>query len=85
MSETREQILEILAELAEIRDPARLNDDARLVQDLGLNSLMELELLLHLEQRLGIQVDERAAGAVRTVGELVTHAEALVRNKRGSG
>jgi acyl carrier protein len=57
------------------RDEAEITADSRLVEDLGADSLDIIELVMIAEEQHKISIDEEAADAVGTFGELV----ALVR------
>lgn len=53
--------------------------DAHLDVDLGLDSIARVELVVALERELGVAVDEAAASAAATAGELVEAIRAAVR------
>lgn len=57
-----------------LREPEELRPDMRLVEDLGADSLEILEIAMSLNDRLGIELPERALGKVKTVGDLCTLA-----------
>ena len=70
---------------AEVRDilvfhlgaeEARLVDGARLHEDLGADSLDVVEILMSCEERFGVEIPNRVAGAVVTVGDAVRCVEA---------
>lgn len=70
---------------AEVRDilvfhlgieEARLVDGARLQQDLGADSLDVVEILMSCEERFGVEIPNRVAAEVATVGDAVRCVEA---------
>jgi len=50
--------------------------DASLADSLNLESLDEVELILDLEERFGIEINDEAAGQLRTVGDVVRLVQA---------
>ena len=70
---------------AEVRDilvfhlgieEARLVDGARLQQDLGADSLDLVEILMSCEERFGVEIPNRAAENLATVGDAIRCVEA---------
>ena len=57
-------------------DEARLVDGARLQQDLGADSLDVVEILMSCEERFGVEIPNRVAAEVATVGDAVRCVEA---------
>ena len=57
-------------------DEARLTDAARLHEDLGADSLDVVEILMSCEERFGVEIPNRVAADVVTVGDAVRCVEA---------
>ena len=52
-------------------EEARLTDDARLTKDLGADSLDVVEIVMSCEERFDIDIPNRAATRLVTVGDAV--------------
>jgi acyl carrier protein len=52
-------------------DERRLTDDARLAEDLGADSLDVVEIVMSCEERFAIEIPNRVATQLTTVGEAV--------------
>ena len=57
-------------------DERRLTDDARLTEDLGADSLDVVEIVMSCEERFAIQIPNRVASRLTTVGDTVRFIEA---------
>ncbi len=76
-AQKRERVaLEVLAEVTGCAVDG-LARDQDLVADLGVDSPRALRLLVELEDRLDVEIDDDAAGRIRTVGDLLAAVEAL--------
>lgn len=77
-------VTDIAAEIRDIlvlhlgADEARLTDDARLVEDLGADSLDVIEIVMSCEERFCIDIPNRVAGRLATVGDAVRFIEAAI-------
>ena len=60
-------------------DERRLTDDARLSEDLGADSLDVVEIVMSCEERFAIEIPNRVATRLTTVGEAGRHAGVGVR------
>ncbi len=76
MSSLRDTIRDVIAEIGELDNPARISDDADLFADLGLDSMQALEIVLEMEKRLGVQIPEEALKEIRSLGDAVAVAKA---------
>lgn len=76
MSDTKQTILAVLAEVAPDADPSALPPTADLRDELDLDSMDFLNVLVGIDQRLGVEVPERDYGAVRTLEALVAYVDA---------
>ena len=66
----RAVVLDELSRAARV-DLSTLSDAALLRDDVPIDSLAMLQVFLQIEERLGIEIDEDALSAVRTLGDLV--------------
>ncbi len=57
-------------------DESRLVESARLQQDLGADSLDLVEILMSCEERFGVEIPNRAAESLATVGDAIRCVEA---------
>jgi acyl carrier protein len=57
-------------------DERRITDDARLAEDLGADSLDVVEIVMSCEERFAIQIPNRIATRLATVGDAVRFIEA---------
>ena len=77
MSDLRAQLVEVIAEIGEIDDPAKITDDADLFQDLGLDSMQALEVVLEMEQQLKLSIPENRLKEIRSLADAVRLAQEL--------
>ena len=56
-------------------DEARIADDARLAEDLGADSLDAVEIFMSCEERFDIDIPNRVAARLVTVGDAVRFIE----------
>lgn len=56
----------------------RLTDDTRLHEDLGADSLDVVEIVMSCEERFGVEIPNRAATSLTTVGDAVRCIEAQI-------
>ena len=59
-------------------DESRLTDDTRLHEDLGADSLDVVEIVMSCEERFGVEIPNRKATSLATVGDAVRCVEAEV-------
>ena len=59
-------------------EEARLTDDARLTRDLGADSLDVVEIVMSCEERFDIDIPNRAATRLVTVGDAIRLIESQV-------
>ena len=57
---------------------ARLTDGTRLHEDLGADSLDVVEIVMSCEERFGVEIPNRAATALTTVGDAIRCVQAEV-------
>ncbi|GLS06363.1 acyl carrier protein [Chitiniphilus shinanonensis] len=72
------RIQQVLADQFEI-DPARVTPEARLYDDLDIDSIDAVDLVVQLQALVGRRLSPDAFKAVRTVGDVVTALDDLMR------
>ena len=77
MSDIGAEVRDILAFHLGAEDK-RLTDDTRLHEDLGADSLDVVEIVMSCEERFGVEIPNRAATGLTTVGDAVRCVEAQV-------
>ena len=71
--ETRAQLMEIVAEIADV-PVEKVSPDA-LLADLDIDSLRGLRIVAAVEKRWGIVVSEDAIGRIRSMGDIFALVE----------
>jgi len=71
----REQLRQLIAEVAEIDEVASIRDDADLFAEIGLDSMQAMELVLEMEQRFSIKITEEQLRTIRTLNDAVKLAQ----------
>lgn len=74
MSDKREQLFQILAEIAE-RPASDFSPEQKLRDDLELDSTQAMELLATIEDDFDVEIDELEASKFETVGDLLAKIE----------
>ncbi len=72
-----EKIIDILKEYVNI-DADKINDDTNLKGDLGLNSLQMVNMAVAIEDEFDIEISDRDASDVETVGDVKRLIESLM-------
>ncbi len=72
-----EKIIDILKEYVNI-DADKINDDTDLKGDLGLNSLQMVNMAVAIEDEFDIEISDRDASDVETVGDVKRLIESLM-------
>ena len=78
------QVNAVLEEGFEI-DSSLITPEARLGEDLGLDSLDGVDLVVALEKRIGCEVDEETARAMRTVKHIYDHISDVAKSHASEG
>ena len=73
--ETRAQLMEIVAEIADV-PVEKVSPDA-LLADLDIDSLRGLRIVAAVENRWGIVVNEDAIGRIRSMGDIFALVETI--------
>ena len=58
-------------------DESEVTNEASFTNDLGADSLDTVELIMEFEKEFGISIPDEQAEKITTVGEAVSHIEAL--------
>ena len=69
-----EKVAKIIAEELNA-DAQNLSMETRLVDDLGADSLDAVEIMFALEEEFGMEIEDDAAQAIKTIGDLVNYIE----------
>ena len=69
-SDTAERVRKVVVEVLKV-DPARVVPAARFTNDLGAESIDSVKLVAAFDEEFGIEMDEDAALAVKTVADAV--------------
>ncbi len=78
-----EQVRSVLARLFEL-DPARIEPSSKLYEDLDIDSLDAIDLMIELKELTGRKVKPEQFKHVRTVGDVVTAVQKLVRDENAA-
>ena len=76
-SEIEERVKKVVVEVLHV-EADRVTGAATFAQDLGAESTHSIELIAGFEEEFGIELDEEAAFAVKTVGGAVDHIAEMV-------
>jgi len=74
-AEIREQILDILSEIAPDEDLSQLDDSQTFRQQLELDSMDFLDIVMELRKRHRIQIPEEDYGELASMGSTVRYLE----------
>ena len=58
---------------------SKVNLDARLSEDLGIDSIDAVEIVMFIEDEYDVSVSDEDAFALKTVKDLVTYVENLIK------
>ena len=71
-----EKLKDMICEYVEV-DKNAVTENSRFVEDLGFTSYYFMSMIGELEETYDIEVEERQAAEIRTVGEAVRYIESL--------
>lgn len=71
-----DQLKDIICEYVEV-DKNVITEDSRFVEDLGFTSYDFMSMVGELEEAFDIEVEEREAAEIVTVGEAIKYIESL--------
>ena len=71
-----EKLVEIICKYVEVK-PENVKPESRFMEDLGFTSFDFMSMLGELEDAFDVEIDEKEAAQIRTVGEAVEYLEKL--------
>ena len=71
-----EQLKDMICEYVEI-DKNLINENSRFMEDLGFTSFDFMSMIGEIEDKFDVEVEERKAADIRTVGEAVEYIKSL--------
>ena len=71
-----EKLAEIICNYVEV-DPSDIHEDSRFMEDLGFTSFDFMSMLGELEEEFDIEIDQKEAADIRTVGQAAEYLEKL--------
>jgi len=71
-----DQIKELITNYVEI-SADEINEDSKFIDDLGFNSYDFMSFLGEIEDEFDVEIDEREAVKIHTVGEAVEYIESI--------
>lgn len=75
-----EQWKDMICKYVEV-DKGSINENSRFVEDLGFTSFDFMSLIGEAEERFDIEVEEREAAEITTVGEAVRYVASLMEEE----
>jgi acyl carrier protein len=79
-AEIREEVLDILKDIAPDEDLSQLNDEVRFREQLELDSMDFLDIVMELRKRHRIQIPEDDYINLASMGSTVAYLEPLMRD-----
>lgn len=73
-----EQLAEIICNYVEV-EPEQISRESRFMEDLGFTSFDFMSMLGELEDTFEVEIDQKEAAGIRTVGEAVDYLEKLLQ------
>lgn len=71
-----EKLVEIIVNYVEV-EPENVKPESRFMEDLGFSSFDFMSMLGELEEELDVEIDQKEAANIRTVGEAIEYLEKL--------
>ena len=78
MSEVTQKVKDIIVSKLGVSE-AEVVNSASFTNDLGADSLDTVELIMEFEKEFNIQIAEKDASKISTVGEAISHIEAAIK------
>ncbi|MBA7592002.1 Acyl carrier protein [subsurface metagenome] len=72
--ESRERIKKILVDRLGV-DESKITEDSSFVDDLGLDSLDIIELIMALEEESNLEIPDKDAERIKTVGDAIKYLD----------
>ncbi len=79
-AEIRDEVLDILADIAPDEDLSGLKDDVDFRDQLELDSMDFLDIVMELRKRHRVQIPEEDYGALASMASTVTYLEPLMKD-----
>jgi acyl carrier protein len=79
-AEIRDEILDILSEIAPDEDLTQLEDDKSFREQLEMDSMDFLDIVMELRKRHRVQIPETEYGNLASMGSTVTYLEPKMRD-----
>lgn len=73
-----DKVRELITNYVDV-SPAEISEDSKFIDDLGFNSYDFMSFLGEIEDEFDIEVDEREALKIHTVGEVIKYIESEVK------
>lgn len=80
LAEIREEIIDILHDIAPDEDLSELKDDVAFRDQLELDSMDFLDIVMELRKRHRVQIPEEAYGELASMQSTVTYLEPLLKD-----
>ncbi len=79
MSDIADRVKKVTAETLNV-DLSRVANDSRFVEDLGASSMESVELVAAYEEEFDVDMDEKSALAIKTVGDAVKFITQIIED-----
>ncbi|OGN62164.1 MAG: acyl carrier protein [Chlamydiae bacterium RIFCSPHIGHO2_12_FULL_49_11] len=74
MSDIQKEIVEIIVDQLGVEE-SEVSPEKSFVEDLNADSLDQTELIMALEEKMGVEISEKDATGLKTVGDVITFIE----------
>lgn len=74
MSDIKAKVISLIAERLEC-DPSKVTETSRFGEDLGFDSLDIVEMIMELESHFSIEIPDKDAEKIMTVGDAIHYIE----------
>ncbi|EMR08395.1 acyl carrier protein [Pneumocystis murina B123] len=71
--EIESRIIDIVKGFDKITDPSKITPTSSFSADLGLDSLDTVEVVMAIEEAFNIEIPDKEADEIRTIGEAITY------------
>jgi acyl carrier protein len=79
MSDIKAKVISLIVKKLE-RDPSKVTESSRFSEDLGFDSLDTVEIVMELESEFGIEIPDKDAEKIVTVGDAIKYIESQMKN-----
>ena len=84
-AEIREEILDILSDIAPDEDLSELQDDVAFRDQLELDSMDFLDIVMELRKRYRVQIPEEDYGHLASMSSTVSYLEPIMKDMQRTG